>query len=327
MLRVPVEDRRMPAVSAPETSDRRAAAPSGRSPRIAPTWSLAARVGLGVAVLLGAGLASADGPAPSYPTCTKKPTAADIQGAKGAHSAAVRFYERGDYDRAIQYWRDAYTFDCTAHGVLINIANAYEKKGDKQAAIVTLETYLARGGADPTLEERVANLRKSLKPSAASPAAPASSSAAPTAAQPAPTAAPAATGTPDAPPPAVEGKRSITPWFVVGGGAVAAIAGAILLPVGSGAVSSAESQCPDRQHLAGLPQTGPANCPSDVASKGNSGRTEVTAGAVLLGVGGAAIVGGLVWQFAFNKPKPATGFVVQPALGPGQAGLGVAGAF
>ena len=313
----------MPADSAPQNAPIRAdGQPSGRR---AP-WSAAARVVLGAAILLGAGAASADGPAPMYPTCTKKPTAADIQGAKGAHSAAVRFYERGDYDRAIQYWRDAYSFDCTAHGVLINIANAYEKKGDKQAAITTLETYLARAGSDPTLEERVANMRKSLKPSAPTPA-PTPTAAATSSATPNATPPPSATGTPDSPPPATEGTRSIVPWVVIGGGAAAAIVGAILLPVGSGAVSSAETSCPDRQHLAGTPTSAAANCPSDVASKGNSGRTEMLAGGVLLGVGGAAIVGGLVWQFAFNKPKAASGFTVQPVLGPREAGVGVLGSF
>lgn len=287
-------------------------------------WPLAAsfavRVGIGVAVLLGAGLASADGPA-AYPTCSKKPTAADIQGAKGAHGAATRFYERGDYDRAIQYWRDAYSFDCTAHGVLINIANAYEKKGDKQAAIATLDVYLARAGSDATIEEKVANLRKSLTPKPA-----ASTSAAPGPA-PANTANQAATTAPEGePPPPETGKRSIAPWFVVGGGVAAAIAGAILLPVGSGAVSSAEAACPDHQHAAGT-TTGPANCPANVAGKGNTGRTEVLAGGIVLGVGGAAIVGGLVWQFAFNKPKPASALTVQPMLGPREAGLGLRGSF
>jgi hypothetical protein len=279
-------------------------------------------------VLLVAGLAAADGPAPTYPTCAKKPTAADIQGAKGAHGAATRFYERGDYDRAIQYWRDAYSFDCTAHGVLINIANAYVKKGDKQAAIATLETYLARGGHDPTIEEKVANLRKSLKPAAPTPAPSATASGTAAAPPPSGSAEPAASGAPEGgQPPVTTGSRSIAPWFLVGGGVAAAIVGAILLPVGSGSVSSAEQTCPDHQHLAGTNLSGPTNCPADVASKGNTGRAEVTAGAVVLGVGGAAIVGGLVWQFAFNKPKPTQGMTVLPSFGPHSAGLGLNGSF
>src|SRR4029078_504190 len=103
------------------------------------------RIGLGAAALLSVGVALGQ-PATPYPECPKdkKATAADVEGAKGAHKAATQFYDRGDYDRAIQYWRAAYSFDCTAHALLINTANAYEKKGNKPAAIATLEPFLAR---------------------------------------------------------------------------------------------------------------------------------------------------------------------------------------
>ncbi|HVY45832.1 MAG TPA: hypothetical protein VHB21_08135, partial [Minicystis sp.] len=86
-----------------------------------------------LAFALAAGAARAEGAA-DYPPCNKpKPSQADLDAAKGAHKAATEFNERGEYDKAIQYWRDAYNFDCTAHALLINIANAYEKKGDKAA--------------------------------------------------------------------------------------------------------------------------------------------------------------------------------------------------
>ena len=123
------------------------------------------RIGLGAAIALSASLAFATDPVvPSYPECTHKASAADTEGAKGAHKAASQFYDRGDYDKAIRYWTDAYAFDCTAHGVLINIANAYEKQGDKASAVVALETFLRRSGADPTIEEKVRNLKQSLAP-------------------------------------------------------------------------------------------------------------------------------------------------------------------
>src|SRR5262245_37013216 len=134
------------------------------------------RLGLGAAVALGVSLAFAADPAPApYPECDHKPTQADLDGAKGAHRAASQFYDRGDYDKAIRYWLDAYAFDCTAHGVLQNIGNAYEKKGDKQAAIMTFETYLKRSGPDPTTEAKVKNLKASLlapPPSASASAGP-----------------------------------------------------------------------------------------------------------------------------------------------------------
>src|SRR5687767_8574327 len=69
----------------------------------------------------------------TFPECTREPTPQDIEGAKGAHKAAAQWFEKADYDRAIQYWRDAYSLDCTKHALLLNIASAYEKKGDKQS--------------------------------------------------------------------------------------------------------------------------------------------------------------------------------------------------
>ena len=51
-------------------------------------------------------------------TNAPKASAADQEGAKGAHKAASQFYDRGDYEKAIRYWTDAYGFDCNAHGVL-----------------------------------------------------------------------------------------------------------------------------------------------------------------------------------------------------------------
>ena len=123
------------------------------------------RLGLAAAVAIGASAAvAAADPTSPFPECTKKPTQQDIDGARGAHKAASQFYERGDYEKALRYWKDAFVFDCTANDLMLNIANAQEKMGDRAAAVVTLETYLQRTGANPTLEERVGNLKKSLAP-------------------------------------------------------------------------------------------------------------------------------------------------------------------
>ena len=135
------------------------------------------RIGLGASIALSVSLAFATDPVSLYPECTRKPTSADLDGAKGAHKAASQFYDRGDYEKAIRYWTDAYSFDCTAHGVLINIANAYEKLGDKASAVGALETFLRRAGTDTTIEEKVRNLKQTIAP----PVATTSASAAPTA--------------------------------------------------------------------------------------------------------------------------------------------------
>ena len=115
------------------------------------------RIGLGASIALSMSLAFATDPVSLYPECTRKPTSADLDGAKGAHKAASQFYDRGDYEKAIRYWTDAYSFDCTAHGVLINIANAYEKMGDNQRA---LQHYRRIYAADPNFMDVNAKIER-----------------------------------------------------------------------------------------------------------------------------------------------------------------------
>jgi hypothetical protein len=274
------------------------------------------RVGLGASIALSVSLAFATDPVSPYAECTHKPTAADQDGAKGAHKAASQFYDRGDYEKAIRYWTDAYGFDCTAHGVLINIANAYEKQGDKAAAVLALETFLKRAGNDPTIEEKVRNLKQAMAPPP--PTATASASAAPTAA---PTAIPSAI--PSAPPSGPK-PYGYTPLIVTGGGAGLALIGGILLGVGSGATSTADAACPVRHQC-----TDPA-----VISSGNTGRAEQGVGATGLVLGLAAVGGGLAWEFLFNKPRAAAtappakvGIHVLPVAGPQERGISVSGSF
>jgi hypothetical protein len=274
------------------------------------------RIGLGAAIALSVSLAFATDPVSPYVECTRKPTAADQEGAKGAHKAASQFYDRGDYEKAIRYWTDAYSFDCTAHGVLINIANAYEKQGDKAAAVTALETFLKRTGNDPTIEEKIKNLKQSMAPPPPTTAtAAASASVAPTAAPTViPSAAPVA-------PPAGPKPYGYTPFIVAGGGAGVALIGGILLGVGTGAISSVNASCPNRA----------CSSQADV-DKGNAGRIEQGVGATGLVLGLAAVGGGLAWEFLFNKPRPAApsakvGVHLLPVAGPHDAGLSVLGSF
>jgi hypothetical protein len=275
------------------------------------------RIGLGASIALSVSLAFATDPVvPSYPECTHKASPADIEGAKGAHKAASQFYDRGDYEKAIRYWTDAYSFDCTAHGVLINIANAYEKQGDKASAVVALETFIKRTSADPTIEEKIRNLKQSMAPPVAS--ASASATVAPTVAPPVSASAP-----PVVPPPSGPKPYGYTPLIVAGGGGGLALIGGILLGVGSGTISSVNKACPNR------------SCPlqADV-DRGNAGRVEQGVGATGLVLGLAAAGGGLAWEFLFNKPHatpttepPKVGVHIVPAAGPREGGLSISGSF
>ncbi|KYF57484.1 hypothetical protein BE08_30310 [Sorangium cellulosum] len=273
-------------------------------------------------MFLAAGLALAGDPAIEYPECYRTATPADLEGAKGAHKAATQFYERADYDRAIQYWKDAYQLDCTAHPVLINIANAYEKKGDRAEAITALETYLARtpdASDAQTIRDKIQNLRNSIRP-APTPTASESASA-PVPPPPVPTVSAVPSHTVEVPPP--QPPHGYTPWIATGAGVVTLLVGGILTSSGFADISAAEESCPTR-----------INCEPDVADQGNQGRTNATVGGVLLGLGAAGVAGGLIWELGFNQPRspsgllaPAAGLRVAPVAGPGTAGIGVSGRF
>ena len=276
-------------------------------------------VALGASAVTICTTLTASGDPITFPECTKEPTAQDVEGAKGAHRAAAQWFDKADYDRAIQYWRDAYSLDCTKHALLLNIASAYEKKGEKQSAIETLEVYLTRAPNAPdaaTISEKVINLKNSMK---TAPPPTASGSAAP------PPPPPTGTTTePPPPPPTAGGGAGIAPWIVVGAGGDRDTGRALHQPVGRGAHKTPEA-----------PNPTPVNCSPDVEAEGNGGRTKATIGGVAIGVGVAAIAGGLVWKFVFDKPAATTTgapaserFVgVAPAAGPQYGGVALTGAF
>src|SRR5687768_5293342 len=80
----------------------------------------------------------------SYPPCDRAPTENETTAAKHAFQAGNASFDEADYTRAITYWEDAYRRDCTAHLLLLNLARAYELDGQKERAIVSLQTYLER---------------------------------------------------------------------------------------------------------------------------------------------------------------------------------------
>ena len=293
-------------------------------------------IGLMVGVSLAAGIALADEPNPFAVECNRTATEEDLQGAKGAHQAARQFYERGEYARAIQYWKDVYNLDCNALGTLLNIANAYEKLGDRKNAILALEAYLKRDpeAADAQkIQTRIENLRSLLS---------SQPTATPTASVgPVPTST--TTAVPTAPPPP-EKPFGIAPWVTVGVGGAALIAGAILLPVGldnfysvdAGSQKAALAGEGGKCYLA-YPEQNTFHCYDKAsADQATLGQGQVLTGKILLGVGAAAVAGGLVWEFLANKPvQPSTGpdaakntkVRVTPSVGPGLSGVVVQGSF
>jgi hypothetical protein len=105
------------------------------------------------------------------------------------------------------------------------------------------------------------------------------------------------------------------PWIVTGVGGALTVAGAVMLGVGIGDVSSVASSCPSHQ------------CPKgdqSLIDKGNAGLKLEDAGIVVGSIGLAAVVAGSIWAIV-NSSAPAstttTGTFVSPVVAPGYAGL------
>jgi tetratricopeptide (TPR) repeat protein len=101
-----------------------------------------------------------------YPVCSEKPSEAQIEGAKGAYQAGTVSFQEADYERAILYWEDALRRDCTATKLLLNLARAYELAGEKEHAILALETFIERrpeSSDRASIEKRIQFLRVDLE--------------------------------------------------------------------------------------------------------------------------------------------------------------------
>jgi hypothetical protein len=257
-----------------------------------------------------------------YPSCEGRTiTPQDQEAARAAFTLAQTSYNESDYAKAIEYLRDAYRRDCTAHELLRNLARTYETKGDKAEAVKALETYLERvpKAADAeSIQRRIGNLKQQM-------AAP------PVATVPVTTAPTATTTAPPPPPPTKDeggGKHSIAPWIVVGGGGAAVVVGAILIGAGASQQSSSKSGC--TQNPEGLWVCGPGIDPAQRQSQNQSGAATATAGIVIGVVGLAAVGGGLLWHFLEPTgagPAKAGKPRLVPQVAPGYAGLGLEGRF
>jgi hypothetical protein len=251
----------------------------------------------------------------------------DVDRAHTVFLSGKGFLDEANYDKAISYFKDAYSIDCSVHAILPIIATAYERKGDKQSAVGALQEYLKRVPNAPdhdVVERRIKNLQDQIAQEKATATAaptgstpPAATTAAPTATTP-PT-APTATAEPTstAPPPA-EGGHSVAPWILVGVGGAAVVASVVMFAVGAGDISTAEQTCPNHGQCNDV----------NAQNTGNTGRTLETVGVIVGPVGIAAIVGGLVWHFRENPGAPSTtGATVTPVVAPGYAGVGLGGRF
>jgi hypothetical protein len=270
-------------------------------------------------------------------TCTTaNASQEDKDNAAKLFEVAKKSLNVSDFDRAISLFKQSYDFYC-APEILLWLADAFERKGDRPEAVRALLEYKRRLGDSlppdkkAEIDRRIQNLGGNPSGTTTAPATTTSSTTSTTTSATTTTTAtstgtgPVATTTATAVPTSTAtagggggGGHSIAPWIVVGVGGAALVTGAILVPIGAGKVSDAEKQCPSR-----------TNCSSTVTSEGNSGRTLQSVGFIVGGVGLAAVIGGLIWHFVepTGPSQPSTGTFVSPAVGPGYAGLAAGGAF
>ncbi len=278
-----------------------------------------------LALLAAPAIAHAEEPTKSYPDCGREPTDAEIQAAKGAFQAGNASFNEADYSRAIDYWEDAYRRDCTANPLLLNLARAYELAGRKRQAVVSLETFLSRepsSGEKDQINRRVEVLKKKIAEEDAAAAA------TPTTTNGGAVVPPnGGTTTPppgDVPPP--RAKRSAGPWIVMGLGGAAVIVGSIGYVSNKQKMDDAAARCGNG---------GRGKCEDDTAvADGNKARDALTTSGVVIGIGVAAVAGGLVWWIidgrrvanaqALTAPRRTA---LVPVVSPQLTGFALSGSF
>jgi hypothetical protein len=301
---------------------------------------------LGLLVALASTPALAQQTGADYPPgCDEsKVTRGDHERAHTVFLSGKQFLEESNYDKAISYFIDAYSIDCSVHAMLPIIATAYERKGDKAEAIRALGEYLKRAPGAPdheVVEHRIRNLRDQLGRDQAPPAASSSPpvpppSPAATPATPAPAVLPSPTPSapqtePTAseaqpPPPAPtsdtesSGSAGAAPWVLAGVGGAAVAAGVIMIAIGAGDVSTAGQDCPS--HI----------CATDAekaaaSKKQSDGYTLENAGLAVGGVGAGAVIAGLVWGIVDSSAHKKASARVIPVFSPGYGGIAIVDRF
>jgi tetratricopeptide (TPR) repeat protein len=204
------------------------------------------------------------------------PPADSLPADEGEQRARAHFevgserFDAGDYPAAAAEFRAAYELSGRPE-LLFNLYIAHERLGDLGPAAEYLERYLDEGTPaerETALRTRLANLRERQQNEA--------QEAQSQEAERRRLIAAAAQARADSDP-------GLAPWLVVGGGAVVAATGLVLLVLAHVDIAAVED--PD----------GPAPMWADVANAHDRAPILSTLGIILAGVGGAAAVGGLLW--------------------------------
>ncbi len=243
-----------------------------------------------------------------YPTCDKEPSETDTLAAKSAYKVGQISFQEADYDRAILYWEDAFTRDCSASALLLNLARAYELNGQFPKAIKALESYLEQAEKvknQPSIVKRLeklkARIQSASKPEEEKPEAKAE----------------APTEEKETSPVSSKPERSWVPVIVTGAGLTTAGIGGLFYGLSRSTLRDCNVKA----------QT----CTNDAASeKAARALTLRNTGYVMLSVGGAAAVAGAVFwglNWSANESSETSAAQLTPVFYPGYQGLEFSGHF
>jgi len=227
---------------------------------------------------------------------------AKIEEAKKAFAAGTRAYAEGDFENALERFQRAY--DLTGSpDLLYNIATVSDRMRLDEEALEAYEGYL-EARPDSADREHVAGRIDVLR--AAIEARRRAEMDAEIEARKAALEAAAR----------VKAERPLTqyvgpgpgPWITIGIGSATVVAGAVLFGLGQRDQSAVESAPPGSSY-------------STVQEEAERGPKRTKAGIALLSVGGAAVVGGLIWQLTGGHEE------AMPELSIGPTGISLRGRF
>lgn len=274
---------------------------------------------LALLVCLAAASAGAEETESIEPPASAEPSAGDARVVE-LNERGGSLYAEGDYRRAAELFLQAYAVDGDPN-LLFNIAACYEGLGDREGAIEKYRAFLAAPHADAEGRPRAegAITRLLANEHAALPQAPLEPLVAPAATPSAVAATSSAPAADLAPSSAVP---EWLPWAVLGGGAALGVAGVSLYLLGAAdhreVTDAAGYDAPDavvrwrRGRAEELVE---------------SGDTKKVVGVTTAALGGAVVLGYVVWRAFETSDEPGNGPRMDVALSPSAASLAWSGQF
>ena len=226
-----------------------------------------------------------------------KPTShkSRIAAAKRAFLAATSAYAEGDFDTALTNFQAAYKLTHSPD-ILYNIATVADRMRRDEEALEAYEGYL-KARPNSADREHVLGRIDALRLAIEAREMEARQAAVEAAAK-------------------IKAERPLTryvgpgpgPWITIGAGSASFVSGVVLVGLGRGDQNKVENAPPGSSY-------------EEVRAYAERGPRRTKAGAALMAVGGAAVIGGIVWQFTGGREEA----IPEVSIGP--TGISVKGEF